>query len=207
MRVINFIEGQWHRTQSFPPKEKFATLFPDFDLNKALNHPTFRTALDNRGIKHSWNAADDAGLTTEQQAAILTLSNFEDKRSRTKKLADLGISPTKWNGWLKNKAFREFLQEQFAFNFDGAKYIAKESLVKAMERQDVNAIKFYMEVTGEYSQQTPQIHNVRLILARVIESIQRHVSDPEILRAISQDFEVIMRGDQPSQPIMIGEAI
>ena len=194
MQVLSFIEEFWHKFHKFPSVDVVCDKFPSFNLNTNLKDPTFAQSLENRGIIIDSSVR---GLTEDQIAAILCLSDFEDKRSRARKLRDLGLTSTKWNGWLKDKAFRNFLHNQFAFNFEESTHVAQDALVRAMDKGDTNAIKFYMEMTGQYTQQAPQMVNIKLILARVIESIQRHVQDPEILKAIGNDFELIMQGGAP----------
>jgi hypothetical protein len=201
LKAIAFVEHYWFKFDGhFPSREAFFNRMPDFDINAALNHKTFRIALINRGIDPPVGPLDDAllnvpqGITKEQLAAIVTVVNFEDKRTRATKFKELGVTPQKWQGWLKIPTFKQFLQELSAANLQDAMYVANEALIKAMDRGDTNAIKFYMEITGKYQAATPQTQNIRLVLARVVEAIQRHVKDPETLRLIGEDFEAILNG-------------
>ena len=200
LSVLGSIEEHWHRYSGFPSVETIKKKFPKFDINSALKHETFRLALNNRGIEAPANLDSPAamhGLTQEQVAAITTIINFDDPRPRHVKLRELGIPSAKWQGWLKNAAFKKFLHELSSSRFTDAVYVAHEGLTKAMDRGDTNAIKFYLEATGRYTQQSTSNQNIRVILARVIESIQCHIKDPEVLRAIAADFELIMKGDVP----------
>ena len=201
LKVIAYIEKHWFKFNGrFPSKEAIFDNFPDFNINEALKHKTFRVALMNRGIDAPVGPLDDGdlarprGVSREQLAAILTVINFEDKRTRGAKFKELGISSAKWQGWLRQESFKSFLQEMSAANLQDAAYVANEALIKAMDRGDVNAIKFYSEITGKYTQQHPQMQNIKIILARVVESIQRHIKDPQVLAAIGKDFEAIMSG-------------
>jgi hypothetical protein len=201
LQVIAYIEKHWFKFNGhFPSKEALFDHFPDFDINTALKHKTFRVSLMNRGIDAPVGPLEDEllanpkGVSREQLAAIITVINFEDKRSRLAKFKELGITAAQWQGWLKQESFKTFLQEMSAANLQDAAYVANEALIKAMDRGDVNAIKFYSEITGKYTQQHPQMQNIKIILARVIESIQRHIKDPEVLLAIGRDFEAIMAG-------------
>jgi hypothetical protein len=182
--------------------------FPDFDAVAHLRNPTFRTALINRGIKIPVEPGQRIrDLTDEQVAAIATVLNFEDKRSRSAKLKSLGISPVQWMGWMKEPKFKKFLHQLSRENFQDSVHVAHEGMLRAVDRGDTNAIKFYMELTGRYTQSTPSEQNIRIILARVIESIQRHVQDPDILRAIATDFDAIMRGEVPVEKRQIESTI
>ncbi len=203
-RVISWIYERWLGGYGFPSKSQFRNAWPEFDLNESLQHDIFLKALYNRGIKPP-NVLEE-GLTNEQVAAIATICNFADRRSRTAKLKSLGISVTKWQGWLKDKAFREYLHTFSAANFEDNVHVAHEGLLNAVDRGSVDAIKFYMEITGRYTQGSQETQNIKIVLARVIESIQRHVKDPEILRSIATDFESIMSGGNP-QPAQLTSPI
>lgn len=204
LEVIGFIEHHWIRYGKFPTVGLMKERYPKFNLKTSLKHNTFRLALDNRGITIPTDvyltALDNAlepeqELTNDQIQAASTYVNYTDTRSRTRKLQEMGISTTKWNGWLKNPTFRDFLHELSTRNFNDQLSTAHEGLLKAVDRGDTNAVKLYMEMTGRYTANSGQNQNIRVILARVIESIQRHIKDPNTLRAIATDFEVIMRGE------------
>lgn len=201
IEVIAYIEKHWFKFNGhFPSYEVFIERFPNFDINDSLNHKTFRLALVNRGIDPPVGPLDyddlnmPQGITKEQLAAIVTVVNFEDRRSRATKLKELGITPQQWQGWLKQTAFKEFLHELSASNLSDAAYVANDALVRAMDRGDVNAIKYYGEITGRAQRESPQLQNIKIVLARVVESIQKHIKDPELLQAIGEDFERILSG-------------
>lgn len=201
LQVIGWIEQYWLTRGKFPPVGRIKETYPRFNLKNALKHNTFRLALDNRGITIPPDTLLEgeiervADLTNEQIAAISVYVNFADPRSRTRKLSEMGIPPSKWNGWLQNKNFTDFLHELSTRNFTNSLSVAQEGLLKAVDRGDTNAVKLYMEMTGRYTANSGQNQNVRVIVARVVESIQKHVKDPNVLRAIANDFEVIMRGE------------
>lgn len=209
IQVLTWIEEWWHRKGNFPSVGAITSKWPDFDISAALNHETFRLGLMNRGIDAPVGISGvPAGLSKEQVAAIIAVVSFDDKRSVAAKLKDMGISITKWNGWLKNPYFKDYLQDLSTANFQDAVHQAHDGLLQAVSRGDTHAIKFYFEVTGRHTQDTPQLQNIRLVVARLIESIQRHVTDPAALRAINADFELVLRGDGlPEQPKQLGVTI
>jgi hypothetical protein len=203
LTLIGYIEERWHATGKFPRAEVLKERF-DIDVKELLaEKETFRLALVNRGIKYpNYDLIDLQldGLTNEQVAAIITMVNFDDKRPRATKLKEMGISVVKWNGWMKERAFVDYLQDLSSRHFQDALDKAHEGLMRSVERGDTNAIKLYMELTGRH---TPggvgsgaTAENVKIILQRVVEVIQRHVKDPETLRAIGIDFEKVMNGEK-----------
>jgi hypothetical protein len=201
--MINKIEQYWHKNEVFPPNDFFK--YEEFDIAENLKHETFHLALVKRGITipvvtdRNVLAKPD-GLTAEQVAAITTVINFEDKRPRSVKLREMGISATQWGGWLKEPEFKSFLHQMTTTHLNDVLHIANEGLLHAVERGDTNAIKFYYELTGRHTQESGSMQNLKVVVAKLIESVQRNVKDPEILRAISTDFEIILSGGNPILP-------
>lgn len=196
LEVLGWIEEWWLRREQFPPVDALHKFYPDFDLSAALKHETFLYALDQRGIKLP---SPDDKLTPAQVAAIATLSNFTDARSRSAKLRDLGITATQWQGWLKNKHFKEFLHELAGNNFMDNVDAVQEGLLNAARRGSTDAVKLYMEMTGRYTGQSQEVMNLKIILSRLLETIQIHVKDPAVIREIGIDFELIMTGGKPRE--------
>jgi len=212
LKVINWIEYFWHKYSKFPlPKDWMAFIknkdeLADYSLEEALQNATFRLSLKERGVQSPASMVAGWGLTTEQVAAIVTVTNFEDTRPRHVKLRELGISAAKWGGWMKNDMFVDFLQEMTSSTLKNSLHVANEGLMKAMDRGDVHAIKFFYEITDRHGGSADAVRNVRMLLARVFEAIQMHVADPDKLSAIGRDFEIIMSGGTPehSKPKELG---
>jgi len=182
------IEMQWSMFSHFPDHNELKITYEIEDPDDFLNNSEVIRFLTQRGI--NYKLSND--LTNEQMAAINTMINFQDRRTRASKLRDLGITPAKWQGWLKQKRFKQFLHQLSSTEFSDNLHVAHEGLLKAVDSGKPEAVKLYMELTGRY--QSPESQNVRLILAHIIESIQRHVKDPEVIKAIAKDFEAIMAG-------------
>lgn len=199
VRALNQIEQDWNASGKFK-------LPVGLDIFEALKNESFQRGLRNRGIvvpSHLQQENEEdilpvGYLDREQTAAILTVLNFEDKRTRGKKLADLGISTAKWNGWMKDPKFKSYYMELAENQFRDALPVAQESLIKAMEKGSVEGIKYYMEVTGRHTGDTAGMQNVKIIIAKLVESIQLHVKDPVALEAIATDFDNILKGGSPT---------
>jgi len=184
IKLVNRVEQFWHLKRTFPPDDFF-------DDKSILNKPAFKRAMSMRGIVMSNH---ESGLTAEQMAAILSVTNYLDKRSQASKLKALDISNIKWQGWLKEPNFKAYLHSISSDTFNDALHTAHEGLMKKVEAGDVNAVKFYMELTGRYTENSGQIENMKVIIAKLIEVIQRRIKDPELLRAISTDFNTVLTG-------------
>jgi hypothetical protein len=132
----------------------------------------------------------ESRLTTEQVNTVMVLTDFHDSRTRTQKFRSLGINTTTFNGWMKDPIFKQFFESMSLRNFKDGVHIAREGLMKAIERGEVAAVKYFMELHGE----SPEVQNIRTMLARLIEVIQLHVPNQEILYRIEQDFKRVMEG-------------
>lgn len=203
LSAVNWVEGYYHQVKKFPPDSSLQAQFPHLDLHEFHSHPTVKLAFHNRGIRRTTSQT----LSDEQVAAILTIANYSDRRSISRKLTSLGIPSTRWNGWKKDKHFREFLHSQLAENSTDSLEIAMDGLLRAVEKGDVAAIKYYMELTGRSP--SPNEQNFKLAVGRIVESLTRHVKDPNTLKRISQDFELIMAGQDPNllELLPVGEEL
>lgn len=201
LRALTYIEEYWLDRREFPAKILLERKIPEFNLDKALKNKTFLVALAQRGIEHRENG----DLSAEQVAAIATITNFADRRSRNSKLTSLGITTTQWNGWLKNPAFKRLLHSVSSGSFEDELPYVQENLLRAVGRGDTNAIKFYMEVTGRFKAGSVTEQNLLKTISLLVESIQRHVRDPEVYGRIAADWDRILAGQSaPSRaPVVL----
>lgn len=213
LSLISWIEQKWHATGKFPRADLIQEKFGLDVKDLVREHEVFKRALINRGIRYpnyDLGDIDLGGLTNEQVAAIITVLNLEDRRPRATKFKEMGISVAQWNGWMKEPEFVAYLHDLSSKNFANALDKAHEGLIKTVERGDVNGIKFFMELTGRWAPtgtggttgQTAE--NVKILLQRLIEVIQIHVKDPQVLRAIGEDFEKVMNGQAIETRRIIG---
>lgn len=198
LKVLSWIEQYWYKKDSFPPVGRLKEVWPDFDLKAALRNEVFLKSLYNRGI--SPPQPEDTGLDEAQMAAILAISDFRDRRSFQAKLNNMGVSLTQWNGWMREPKFRNFLQELCGTNFNDALDVVQRGILSAVEKGNVEASKFYLEITGRYTPQTQELGNVKLVLSKILEVIRIHVKDDDTLRKIATDFEVVLQGGEPTVP-------
>lgn len=194
IRGLAEIEKYWYLHGKFP--KIFST--PGFDLQSALKSESFVMGLFNRGIKIPDHSQE---LSDAQMAAILVVVDINDRRSIPAKLKGIGINSQTWQGWMKDLNFKEYLHSLSTANFEDALHVAQQGLLSAVERGDVNAIKYYNQTTGR--EVAPEIQNARILISRLVQVIQSHVKDQETLTAISRDFERVMRGDAPASVGMI----
>lgn len=206
LRAISWLQVFWNRYGSYPEKHQIKEAGHSAALD--LSNAEIVKALRNRGISVGY---EEFQPTNEQLAAITAIVNFDDKRTRGSKLKDLGISVATWDGWMKDERFRDFVHELSNKNFSNALHVAQEGLLTAVEDGKVDAIKYYMELTGRAKEADPALQNIRVIMSRIIESIQYRVKDPDIIRLVANDFEEIINGRVPQymavEPSRIGDTV
>jgi hypothetical protein len=141
---------------------------------------------------------DDYPLSAEQLAAANLLLDFSDTRSHTAKLKSIGVTTTRYNNWLRNPEFAAYLRERAESLVDNTGHEAHTALLRQVQRGNMNAIQYYNQMTGRFTPGQEQQMNVAAILVRLVEVIQRHVKDPEIIREIAAEFNGIVGSETPA---------
>lgn len=149
--------------------------------------PYWVKCCEERGIR----LPSQVSLTATQVAAISLLTNFSDRRSIPAKMAAIGVTPEQLDGWYKDKEF----QEELAIRTDAVLEIAhpevQASLIKQVQRGNFQAIKFYYELTGRAT--SPEQIQLKQSMQLLIEAVQKHVQDPEILQAIAAEVRSLQQ--------------
>jgi hypothetical protein len=140
----------------------------------------FREGMAERGIE-----VDDSihELTPEQTACIALLCNYTDRRTPRGKLQALGIPFSKYVGWMKQKAFNDAIKAVAGKGLEEAIPLAEVALSQKAAEGDLNAIKFFMEVTGRHNPAQQQAVDAQQLVSIMVDAAQEVLgSDPEMLR-------------------------
>jgi hypothetical protein len=199
--IISAVEEFWNRERFFPGSKILSemTKLPEDFVMEVMTSGKFDKRFEALGIdKDSIPVTqkkdidrNSARLTSLQLALASCLLNPMDQRSRSQKLKDLGILPITFNGWMKNEKFTKYLSDRADEMFSDMMPLAKDALIRKVMKGDLGALKLYMEMKGQYGKQNEGIQDFKLLVNRLIESIQRHVKDPAIVQAIAEDFKSI----------------
>lgn len=204
LEAVDFCEEYWHQYRRFPTKQEIAKVYEP-PVENLLNHPTVRLSLERRGLTVPAEESDlPTGLSKLQVIAALKYLDMEDKRSLSTKLKEVGVTTTQWYGWMKSQRFKNFVLDNSAVDFEEALHEAQQGLRRAMERGETTAIKFYYELTKRYNSNEGEIGNLKVVIAQILEAVQRHVTDPETMQLIANDFGMILGGGG-MKPIAIQE--
>lgn len=190
--VLTFVEMEYSLSGRMPSRASIAeriNIKPK-QLDALFARTDFRNALLARGlsIKTIDEIESNGIITAEQMMCINTLLDRNDTRSDRKKLAEMGIPTQTYQGWLKDPTFLEYQRQRCEGLFPGMLNEAHRALNDNVAKGDMSAIKLVYEMTGRYSDRKASDLNIDFLLMKVIETIQKHVTDPETLEAIAADL-------------------
>jgi hypothetical protein len=166
----------------------------------AWTNPRFLDGLRGRGIPESCISGEGGGfegrILTEQQLTVANVMlDVLDKRSRLKKLTELGVSTAEYNQWLRNPVYRKYCLDRAESLLDENQHIAHMALVDRVSQGDLGAIKYFNSLTGRYREKSSAAVEVNVqnnygsdTLVQIVEIIQTHVKDPEVLQLIANDI-------------------
>lgn len=186
--VLTFMEMEYSLSGYFPSE---ALILERVGCSKkfllsAVAKPDFKRALIARGMRE--DSKPGGIITTEQMVCVNTLLDKSDTRSKKKKLNDLGIPSQTYMGWCSDPAFQAYTAARCEALFPNMLNEAHSALYDNVARGDMTAIKLVYEMTGRYSEKKASEVNIDFLLMKVLETIQKHVTDPRALSAISEDL-------------------
>lgn len=188
--LVNYLEQEYLLNGVVPTKQKVvdAKICSAQFYDTCYKNREFREALNVRGISLSSITGSNNSLSPEQLAVANVLLDRFDNRSRKKKLQDMGVNTQTLNGWMRDPAFRDYYTRRAEGIFGDVVPEARLALMDNVEKGDFNSIKLALEMTGTYSTKTVGELNVDFLMMKVIEAIQKHVTNPETLTAIAEEL-------------------
>jgi len=201
--IVNYCEEYWLRRKTFPTLGELERTFPDEDMPALMVNGTFIFAMHARGVvMHVELKGKPSQFTASQIAAATKFLDVHDRRTLQTKLKEVGCTTTQWNAWMRDKQFKEFVLQSASDSFEDTIAEAQNGLRTAIANGETQAIKFYYELTGRYNSGEGNTQNLKLVVAQIIESIQRRVKDPEVLADLSNDFDAIINGRRLAQAVI-----
>lgn len=187
--AMPWFETYFYKYKKYPPNDAIMEQFGcSLEEVTALNlHKFWLGALDRRGITKP--GYEEWYLTERQTAAIAIITNFSDVRDPQVKLAQIGVSVAELDGWHQNPHFQTALRDRADSVLDNVSADATAELARQVRQGSFPALKFYFEITGRA--QSPEAVNVKQAMALLIEAVQKHVKDPEVLKAIADEVQTL----------------
>ena len=175
---------------------------------KCIGLSKFNRALELRGITPyamlNQNGKIPVKLTPRQLEAANAMMDLMDTRSDKKKLADLGISTNEWASWLRSRTFNSYIAARAEWLLKDSIHDGHRALLHSVRNGDVSAIKLFYEITGRFVPSNTKGVDVQEILFKVMEVIQKTVSDPVTQAAIARE---LIQLAEPSAAQFDGSAI
>ena len=167
----------------------YQELFPVLNMEVVLSNLAER--LDTNGLPQ-FDTSDKLGRdepNPEFVVACNIVCDFNDKRGLASKLKDINRTTRHWNAWLNKKPNRDYLASRMDRVWDDNVEInAKLGVARLIESGDLQAIRFYYEITHKYRPQDTNVMNMQLILVTLMEVLAKHVST-EILGKIADEID------------------
>lgn len=191
--VIFYIERYHGVTGNYPPDSevleylKLSLKFEGIDQEKLdvlKNNKLFKASCESRGLV----VRQRSSLSDRQMAAASVMLNLIDRRSDEKKLRDIGVSSEEYSTWMQDNLFAQYMIERSEKMIANATHEAHIGLMRGVRQGSTNSIKLYYEMTGRYNPNEENQVNVRLLVSRILEAIQRRVRDPEVLNELAMDL-------------------
>lgn len=191
--VVNYVEHIYGMTGGFPSDDdtlkylellKYESVTKDA-LDALKSNKLFSASMESRGI------SADNFLSAKQLAAVAAMLNLTDRRSDEKKLRDLGISTTEFSAWMLNSNFANYMRQRAELMIENSVHEAHMGLMRGVRQGNTNSIKLYYEMTGRYNPNSENEVNVRMVIGKVLEAIQRRVKDPKTLNSLAIELSQI----------------
>lgn len=190
--LLTFIEQEYLISGMLPSKDVCCSKVSITPLayDKLYKRDDFRNALLARGIsiKILDGVQSNGVLTAEQLMTINTLLDQNDTRSDKKKLADLQVSTQTYAGWCRDPAFQEYLQRRTEALFGDALTEANRAIYDNVRRGDLGSIKLLFEMTGRWSSKPVSEMNIEWVLIKIMEVLEKHITDSNLLLSIATDL-------------------
>lgn len=152
----------------------------------ALTAPECAAALAYRGV----NLNTSVGLTERQDLLLHILGDPFDGLNMQQKLKKSGVSNSEYQAWLKQPIF----SQQFKAITEQLHNRSEEAMIQLQRKAgegDLSSIKFLFEMNGRYNPATQKSLDITVIIARMLESLSRHVTDKATLAAVAADMRQI----------------
>jgi hypothetical protein len=154
---------------AFPDDEKW----PRDRVALLLEEPKFLAAAAARGI-----SLRRGGLSSEQMDAIVAYFNAGGEGfHHQRRLLAIGVTQTKWRAWNQQPEFRAEVRRRAEQDLEFASTVtARQSLASLVEKEDLGAIKFSLQMSGEYDPNKPQVDMAR-VLNELLALLDEHAAE------------------------------
>lgn len=189
--VMTYVEQEFLVSGMVPTPEKAEELgiCSKVYYGNCLSSADFRAGMVVRGISLRGISGSDNGILTAEQLTVANIMlDLRDNRSQKNKLKDCNVPTQRWEAWLREPAFQNYLRRRAEALLGDNLHESHLALVDRVRTGDINAIKYFNEITGRYVPNATEKVDVNGILIRVLEIIQKYVKDGDALGFIADEL-------------------
>lgn len=168
------------------------------EVLKTIQLPLFQKSMTVRGIILDEDYKYKKRLTQRQMVAAAAMSSIVDRRSEGKRLQDLGITTAEWETWKLDETFMAYFMGRVEKMLENSVSDAHIGLIRGVKNGNVQAIKLLYEITNRYNPANEDQVNVRLLLGKLVEVIQKHVKDPIVMANMAKELTQVMLEASPT---------
>lgn len=150
-----------------------------------LGTEAYRTAMAERGVEVGENPG---GLTDRQGALLTILSNTASTAGINSRLKKAGVTWPEFNAWRRQRVFNEAYKKILGNSLQDAIEMADVQLAAMAQNGNLNGIKYLNEMVGRAPDDKKAVDAMEFAKV-ILETVQKHVKDPETIKAIAIDIE------------------
>lgn len=149
-------------------------------------------------------------LTPIQLLVANAMVDLRDTRSDKKKLQDLGVSTVKYNRWLSNPDFANYLATRAEGMIQNGSHEASLALLDKVRQGDLKAIQFHMEYTRKYidpakagqNQVNVETQDFKRLLISLLEIITDEIDDRQTAIRISERIRMLVGRENTARELV-----
>lgn len=164
----------WREQGTFPTVSDLEERWPSIPRRtwaKLLLDDAFLDAIEKRGIR----VPGDAGLTEQQNLALLALATPGDRRSEAAKLKEIGVPWSQYTAWMRDPLFSAARMRLARNAFEDAKPMLVQRVITEAESGKTDALRLALEMSGIYNPNERAARDFEALTMIMVESMIRNV--------------------------------
>lgn len=139
-------------------------------------------ALKARGLPSFSVYRDPNEIDPHFALACNLVCDYNDKRTLAAKLKEVGLTTKKWQALLRVRKNLEYFKTRVNAIFtDEMDSVAKQGLIQSLAAGDLNAVKYYNEMTGIYRPGSENADLIKMLVIILMEILAQHVESSKLL--------------------------
>lgn len=203
--LLAYFEQTYMLNATLPSRQRCLDAgFAEVTYDQAVRKVAFHKGLESRGIQDRSSLRIQDGLTREQLQVANILLDYRDKRSDSKKLAEANVTTTKYNGWLKDPVYQNYIRTRSEQVINENQRDINSALLNRARSGDLGAIKYTNQMTGYFDPDKRDVTDVNMVLMSVLDILTRKLNDPAILAEVAEELLTLAEKAAPVGTKILG---